>query len=92
MSRYKRIFVIVIDSLGVGAARDAADYGDAGADTLGHISESVETFCIPNLQKLGLGNLHPLRQVSPVQKPMAYYTRLNEISKGKDTMLSLIHI
>lgn len=86
MSRYKRIFVIVIDSLGVGAARDAADYGDAGADTLGHISESVETFCIPNLQKLGLGNLHPLRQVSPVQKPMAYYTRLNEISKGKDTM------
>lgn len=86
MNKYKRIFTIVVDSLGVGAAADAADYGDAGTDTLGHISQSVEEFQIPNLQKLGIGNLHPLVQVAPAEQPMAYYTKMNEISKGKDTM------
>lgn len=86
MSKYNRIFVIVVDSLGVGAAADAADYGDAGADTLGHISKSVEQFHIPALQKLGIGNLHPLVQVPPAERPLAYYTKMNEISKGKDTM------
>lgn len=83
---YKRVFIIVIDSLGVGAADDAAEYGDAGTDTLGHISQSVDTFAIPNLQKLGIANLHPLRQVAPVEHPLAYYTKLNEKSRGKDTM------
>lgn len=86
MNRYQRVFVIVIDSLGAGSAKDAAEYSDAGADTLGHISQSVETFHIPNLQKLGIGNLHALRQVPPAERPLAYYTRMNEISKGKDTM------
>ncbi|MCI6465108.1 MAG: phosphopentomutase [Faecalicatena sp.] len=86
MSKYQRVFVIVVDSLGAGAAKDAADYGDAGADTLGHISQSVEHFYIPHLQKLGIGNLHPLCQVPPAEHPLAYYTRLNEISRGKDTM------
>lgn len=84
--RYQRVFVIVIDSLGVGAAADAADYHDVGADTLGHISESVEQFTIPNLQSLGLANLHTLRQVAAVQHPRAYYTKMNERSRGKDTM------
>ncbi|MGL5438090.1 MAG: phosphopentomutase [Lachnospiraceae bacterium] len=84
--QWKRIFVIVVDSLGAGEAEDAAEYHDVGADTLGHISQSVETFHIPNLQKLGLANLHPLKQVSPVAAPLAYYTKLNERSKGKDTM------
>ena len=86
MGKYKRIFTIVIDSLGVGALDDAADYGDAGTDTLGHISQNVESFCIPNLQKLGLSNLHPLKQVEPVENPLAYYTKLKEASTGKDTM------
>lgn len=86
MHNYQRIFVIVIDSLGAGAAADAAEYGDTGSDTLGHISQSVDTFEIPNLQKLGIANLHPLKQVAPVKMPLAYYTRLNEMSKGKDTM------
>lgn len=86
MSKYQRIFVIVVDSLGAGAAQDAADYGDAGADTLGHISQSVDTFRIPNLEKLGIGNLHPMRQIPPAEHPLAYYTKMNEISKGKDTM------
>ncbi len=86
MGRYKRIFVIVMDSLGAGALADAGDYGDAGTDTLGHISECVEEFHIPNLQRLGLANFHPLKQVEPVGRPLAYYTALHEASKGKDTM------
>ena len=86
MGKYKRIFTIVVDSLGVGALPDAADYGDVGTDTLGHISQFRDEFHIPNLQKLGLANLHPLKQVSAVENPMAYYSYLNEASIGKDTM------
>ena len=86
MYQYKRIFTIVIDSLGIGAAEDAAAYGDAGTDTLGHISEAVAEFHIPNLQKLGLANLHPLKQVAPVSRPMGYYMPMSEASAGKDTM------
>ena len=86
MKKYKRIFTIVIDSLGVGAMPDAADYGDAGADTLGHISQQMEQFSIPNLQKIGIANLHPLKQVEAVQRPLGYYAYLKEASTGKDTM------
>ena len=84
--KYKRIFTIVIDSLGAGAMLDAAEYGDAGTDTLGHISESVDSLVIPNLQKLGMANLHPLKQVEAVAKPLAHYGKLREASTGKDTM------
>ena len=86
MKKYNRVFVIVVDSLGVGAMADSADYGDTGAHTLLHISESVEEFQIPNLQKLGMANLVPLKQVAAVEEPLAYYTKLNEKSLGKDTM------
>lgn len=86
MNKFQRIFVIVVDSLGVGSAKDAKEYKDAGADTLGHISESVKEFHLPNLAKLGIANLHPLIQVPPAKRPLAYYTKLNEISNGKDTM------
>ncbi len=86
MSKYKRIFTIVIDSLGVGALPDASAYGDAGTDTLGHIAENTDPFLIPNLQKLGMANLHPLKGVEPVEKPLAYFAKLNEASAGKDTM------
>lgn len=86
MKKYKRIFTVVIDSLGAGALPDAANYGDAGTDTLGHISQAMEEFHIPNLQKLGIANLHPLKQVEPVEKPLGYYAYLNEASTGKDTM------
>lgn len=84
--KYHRIFTIVIDSLGVGEMEDAADYGDAGTDTLGHISQSVERLEIPNLQKLGMANLHPLKQVTPVERPLGYFMKLREASTGKDTM------
>lgn len=86
MKKYRRIFTVVVDSLGAGAAPDAKAYGDEGADTLGHIADSMETFTIPHLQKLGLANLHPLKQVEPVEKPEGYYTYLYEASTGKDTM------
>lgn len=86
VKKYKRIFTIVIDSLGAGAMPDATEYGDAGTDTLGHISESVDSFVIPNLQKLGMANLHPLKQVEAVAKPLAHYGKLREASTGKDTM------
>ena len=84
--KYKRIFTIVIDSLGVGADSVAYKYDDALADTLGHISENMPNFNIPNLQKLGIANLHSLKSVAPVEKPLAYYTKLSEASVGKDTM------
>ena len=86
VKKYKRIFTIVIDSLGAGAMPDAAEYGDAGTDTLGHISESVDSFVIPHLQKLGMANLHSLKQVEAVEKPLAHYGKLREASTGKDTM------
>lgn len=86
MERYRRIFIIVLDSLGVGAMPDSPAFGDTGVNTLEHISQSTDTFQIPNLQKLGLANLCPLKQVEPVKTPLAYYTKLNERSNGKDTM------
>lgn len=86
MGKYKRIFLIVIDSLGIGAAADAAKYGDEGTNTLGHISERMEEFNMPNLQKLGMANLCKLKQVAPVDKPMGRCMVLKEKSLGKDTM------
>ena len=86
MKKFKRVFLIVIDSLGIGEMPDAADYGDAGADTLGHISECANTFDIPNLQRLGMANLKQLKQVEPTAKPMGYYAALREASASKDTM------
>lgn len=86
MEKYKRIFVIVMDSLGVGAMDDSPKFGDVGVNTLGHISQSVDSFCIPNLQKMGMANLTPLKQVKPVEKSLGYYGKLREKSKGKDTM------
>lgn len=86
MAKFKRIFTIVIDSLGVGAMEDAAAYGDEGTDTLGHISQCMEDFALPNLTRLGIANLHHLKQIKPVENPMGYYMKMNEASTGKDTM------
>lgn len=86
MKEYKRVFVIVIDSLGIGVMPDGERFGDVGVNTLGHIAESVETFRIPALQKLGIANLTPLRQVPAVENPLGYQAALRERSNGKDTM------
>ena len=84
--RFKRVFVIVLDSLGIGPMADSARFDDAGVDTLGHISETVEHLDIPNLQRLGLANLKPLKQVKPAEHPEGYFMAMNEASNGKDTM------
>lgn len=86
MGKYQRIFVIVMDSLGVGEMPDSKQFGDIGVNTLGHISESVEAFQIPNLQKLGMANLTPLKQVNAVEHPIGCYGKMREKSRGKDTM------
>lgn len=86
MKQYKRIFVIVIDSLGIGAMPDGEQFGDVGVNTLGHISGAVENFRIPTLQKLGIAGLTPLRQVPAVEEPLGYQAVLKEKSNGKDTM------
>lgn len=84
--KYRRIITIVLDSMGIGAMPDSDKFGDQGVDTLGHISEKMDDFVIPHLQKLGLANLKPLRQVPPVDAPLAKYMRMAEASNGKDTM------
>jgi phosphopentomutase len=82
---YKRIFLIVMDSLGIGEAPDAKDYNDLGANTIGHIAEKMD-LNIPNLEALGYGNIAPIRNVKRVEKPLAFYTKMMEASLGKDTM------
>lgn len=86
MKKINRVFVVVMDSLGVGAMDDSPEFGDKGVNTLGHISEAVDHLEIPNLQKLGLANITPLKQVSAVDRPIGYYGKLNEKSLAKDTM------
>lgn len=86
MNGYQRIFVIVLDSLGIGAMPDSPAYGDTGVDTLGHILEEMGTIEIPNLKKLGLLNLHTAGNMEAVKEPAGRYMRLGEASNGKDTM------
>ncbi len=86
MDGYKRIFVIVLDSLGIGAMPDACVFGDEGADTFGHILKEMGTLDIPNLQRLGMLNLHPVTTMKGAEKPEGRYMRIAEASNGKDTM------
>lgn len=86
MKKFRRIFTIVIDSMGIGAMPDSEKFGDVGVDTLGHIAKTVDSFSIPNLQKLGIANLKELDKVAAVEKPLGYYCAMKEASNGKDTM------
>lgn len=86
MSEYKRVFAIVLDSLGIGAMPDSRQFGDEGVDTLGHILERMGTLDIPNLQKLGFLNLHCGGGMSGVERPLGRYMRMAEASNAKDTM------
>lgn len=86
MKKYKRIFTIVIDSLGVGEMEDSKEYGDINVDTLGHIAESVKSFNIPNLEKLGIANLRPVKHLKAQENPLGYQMKMKEVSTGKDTM------
>ena len=85
--RYKRIFVIVADSMGVGYLKDAKDFGDEGANTLLHIGEKMPNgLDVPTLNSLGLGDFDPIKGTSVVSHPQSFIAKANEISKGKDTM------
>ncbi|WP_036594992.1 phosphopentomutase [Paenibacillus sophorae] len=86
MSSFKRICFIVLDSVGIGEAPDAAGFGDAGAHTLGHILERNPGLKLPNMQRLGLANIAPLPPLEPASAPEAYYGKMQEVSVGKDTM------
>jgi phosphopentomutase len=86
MSEYKRVFAIVLDSLGIGAMPDSRRFGDVGVDTFGHILERMGTLDIPNLQKLGFLNLHCGGGMSGVERPLGRYMRMAEASNAKDTM------
>lgn len=86
MEKYKRVFLIVLDSLGIGDACDAKDFDDLGANTLGHICEKVGGLDIPCLEGMGLGNIGQFQGVHPLKKQLAYTARLEEVSNGKDTM------
>src|SRR5699024_5083735 len=86
MSEFNRIFLVVLDSVGIGEAPDAAEYGDLGADTLGHIAENVPGFRMPNASTLGLGNIRTLKGVQAVPQAKAHFTKMQEASVGKDTM------
>ncbi|GLB58067.1 phosphopentomutase [Cytobacillus sp. NCCP-133] len=83
---YKRVFLIVMDSVGIGEAPDAEKFGDKGADTLGHIAERMNGLNMPNLGKLGLSNIREIKGIQKAEKPLAFYTKMQEASNGKDTM------
>lgn len=86
MEMYKRIFVIVLDSLGIGAMPDAARFADEGADMFGHILEKTKTLNIPNLRRLGFLNLKCGGDMKGVESPEGRFMRMREASNGKDTM------
>src|ERR1700686_817073 len=81
---FNRVTWIVLDSVGIGEMPDAAAYGDVGSDTLGNIARQRELH-LPNLAKLGLGNIRPLPHVPPSEHPAAAYGRCALASPGKDT-------
>ena len=80
-----RIFLIVLDGVGIGALPDAADYGDAGSHTLRHVGEATGGLRLPTLERLGLGRIEPLPGVRALGDPRAAYGRMAERSKGKDS-------
>lgn len=83
---FKRIFLIVMDSVGIGEAPDAAKFNDVGADTLGHIAEAMNGLNMPTIGKLGLSNIRKIKGIEKADQPLAYFTKMEEASNGKDTM------
>ncbi|WP_059103564.1 phosphopentomutase [Shouchella shacheensis] len=83
---FKRVFLIVMDSVGIGAAPDAEAFGDVGTHTLGSIANHLNGLNVPNLEKLGLGRIRTVNGIAPVETPLASYGIMQEASVGKDTM------
>ncbi len=84
--KFKRIHLVVLDSVGIGESPDAHLFGDVGANTLGHIAEEMKGLHMPNMESFGLSNISKLKGIKVVEEPTAYYTKMQEASVGKDTM------
>lgn len=84
-ARFDRVFLIVLDSLGIGAMPDAADFGDAGSHTIGHIADHIGGLKAPNLAQMGLGRISPIKGIDPIANPTAAFGKCSELAKGKDT-------
>ena len=83
---FKRIHVIVMDSVGIGTAPDSAAYGDFDVNTYGHIAKACGGLNMPNMEKLGVSNIQSIQGINSTDQPLAYYTKMQELSNGKDTM------
>lgn len=86
MKKFNRVFLTVLDSVGIGALNDAKEYGDEGANTLCNIAKATGGLNLPNMQKMGLGNIQKIDGVKSVENQIAYSTKCGELSKGKDTI------
>lgn len=86
MAEFKRVHLIVMDSVGIGEAPDAAQFDDFDVDTLGHIARERGGLNMPNMGKLGLSNIREIQGIEKADQPLAYYTKMQEKSAGKDTM------
>ncbi|MFD1335548.1 phosphopentomutase [Oceanobacillus iheyensis] len=86
MNNFKRVFLIVMDSVGIGEAPDARDFNDVGANTLGHIAENMNGLNMPTMASLGLSNIRKIEGIEASAQPRAHYTKMQEASNGKDTM------
>ncbi|CAM3060319.1 phosphopentomutase [Filibacter tadaridae] len=84
--QFKRIHLIVLDSVGIGESPDAHLFGDEGANTLGHIGDAMNGLTMPNMGKLGLSNISEIKGIAVTDEPSGYYTKMQEASVGKDTM------
>lgn len=85
-AKFKRVFLIVMDSVGIGEAPDALEFNDKGADTLGHIAEKMKGLKMPNMDKLGLTKVKEYHGGQETISPLAHYGKMAELSAGKDTM------
>ena len=81
----RRAILLVLDGVGIGELPDAADYGDEGSNTLVNMAKAVGGLNLPNLQRMGLGNIERIEGVPPAEKPIACYGKMREVSAGKDT-------
>lgn len=86
MEKFKRIFLVVLDSVGIGEAPDAAEYDDLGSNTLGNIAKAVNGLHMPNMAELGLSNIEEILGIEKAEQPKAHFTKMEEASVGKDTM------
>ncbi|GMB00530.1 phosphopentomutase [Pelosinus sp. IPA-1] len=85
-TKFKRIHLVVMDSVGIGEAPDAAKFDDVNVDTFGHIAKACGGLHMPNMGKLGISNIRDIEGIEPAKHPLGYYTKMQELSNGKDTM------